>query len=171
MWNSDPPEHFCQGDIFEDVPIISIPDNLPELKRSAKKLEVNVLHTDICIISQTCDIQHRRFVHICPVRPVDEFLDYKREVIKKTRTAGLEKQIRKIRDSLISWSLDHYIYCHYLLPYKEDERDYYVDFSLINSIPLNFLQKYTRIVSMIERHQHLLGYRLLNFFHRIPKDI
>lgn len=170
-YNENPDENRYQGDIFRNFPIVISPDRL-EIARPITPAEVSegimeaelkleselpdafskgtelvlasAYRTNIMIISQSCDIEHREFVAVAPIFPLEQ-------VEGKSR-----------RDAIKSNRVNYRFY----LPPAADLVESYVDFTVINSVKRSRLNVANRIASLSDLYRHHLADALHRFFCR-----
>lgn len=140
-------ERIFQGDIFKDQIIITIPPNIQILRETEseefksfnleelsdafeqKEYELTVVHaikSNIIVLSQTCDIEHREFISIAPVFPLTKIeSETKRETIRNHK-----------------FNYRFYIAASDILP------ESYAELTLINSIKKEILTLDKRIFSL-----------------------
>jgi hypothetical protein len=139
-----------QGDIMEKFYFVTLPtddiyisrksvDNLKVVKKlnevsdayneDKEIILVNSFTSKGMIVSQTCDIQRREWISICPVFSIDKM---RQDLLKEGKnTERIESAINQVR----SQKVNYYLY----LPSWHDEysilKESYVDLQMINSIP------------------------------------
>jgi hypothetical protein len=151
-YNSNPDiEHFYQGDILKDYPIIILPErNVTKIVYEGDEysgtamVQTKTFVTNIIIISQTCDIIHRDLVAICPVFPVDR-LD-----------ASLQEQLKRGKINYRFW----------LPPITGVLTESYADFVIINTIKRQSLDINQRLASLSERYRSHLTDAIYHYFCR-----
>src|SRR3989344_4717785 len=134
-------EVFYQGDLIEKFPFLILnKEILPSELNSdgEKKLEVTAKLSLIMVLSQTCDVQNRENVIICPVYSVEdkEFTRSEFDSIKKRKTG----------------------YWFYLPELEGIVKESVADFQNIYYIPRSMLNKYKerKITSLSDWGRHHL---------------
>lgn len=142
---------FYQGDLVKDFPFLIFDKeiSLDNLAVTAEaKLEIKAKLNLAMILSQTCDVQNRKNVIVCPVYKMQEF-DFKKEEVNsiKKRKTGYWFYLPKL-DGVIDESI--------------------ADFQTIYYIPREVLDKYKRnkIVTLSDWGRHHLGWALSGYFGR-----
>ena len=170
-YNENPDENLYQGDILHHFPIVILPDQLEiarpiiptkvseglieaELKleselpdafsKGTELILASAYSANIMILSQTCDIDHREFVAVAPIFPLEQ-------VEGKSR-----------RDAVKENRVNHRFY----LPPVADFVESYVDFTVINSVKRSRLNVANRIASLSDLYRHHLAEALHGFFCR-----
>ncbi|MBA7521422.1 hypothetical protein ES705_13529 [subsurface metagenome] len=166
-YNENPePKTFFQVDVIDDVQILLAREDIEIIRPTKIKICPRVIKkyselndafskgievvladayiTPILIISQTCDIKKRDFVHVSPIFPL----------------ARIEGKTR--RESVVKGKTNYRFY----LPSINQLEDSYADLSIINSVKMDQLNIQNRIVSLSDHYRHHLAYKLSNFFSR-----
>ncbi len=161
------PNTLFQGDIFPNVSILFAREKIeifrPSTGKICSKISIKEMSeiqdafnngieivladahiTTIMIISQTCDIANRDFIHISPIFPL-------------TR---IETENRK--KSIMQGKTNYRFY----LPMVNSLEESYVDFPIINSIKKENINIEKRIASLSDHYRHHLDYHLSDFFSR-----
>lgn len=161
--------HFIVPGLGEPLVLIRNPDKIliepvSKIKNpySSKKeaLVVNSFMASAMIVTQSCDIERREYINLCPVFPVEEIR--KKDFLKKVGESKIEDQIRQIRQQKVNYYL-------YLPKFKSDEislDESYVDLQLFNSMPRENLKYYQRLISLSDKGRHWLSYKLSNYLGR-----
>ena len=151
----DDPDHnrFYQGDVLSNYDIVILPDKIaqssdPGTDKSdsgSSLIYIKKLRTNIIIISQTCDIENREFVAVCPVFP-----------ITRIKTTDKKESIRRNSVNYRFW-----------LPAKTGFlNESYADFQIINTIKIDNIVIESRLVSLTERYRAHLTNGLSRYFCR-----
>lgn len=144
-------EFLYQGDLIKDFPFLIFEKDtlIGKFETDIEtKLEVRARLGLIMIISQTCDIQHRENVIVCPVYKMQDFSFNKDEA----------ESIRKRKTGY--W---------FYLPKLENILDESIaDFQTIYYVPRDFLNqsKLNKIITLTDWGRHHLGWALSNHFGR-----
>ncbi len=159
------PDRIYQGDIFKEQIIITIPPDLKLLRlddderyvlyaldelenafkgNSSEALVANAVQTNVIVLSNTCDIDHREFVSIAPLFPLD--------IISNTDVQ------RSIKERKINYM--------FFLPSSGECPDSYADLNLINSVKKEILNLDNRTSSLSEYAQRWLQDTLYRYFCR-----
>ena len=120
--------------------------------RSNKRLlAIPTLNQSVMILSQTCDLQRRDNVIVCPINNLQENIDNK--VIK----AGTAKDLREKR-----------LYYWFYLPAYMTLLESFADLQTMVYIPRAEIEKYKSKVSirLSERGRHRLSWALASYFGR-----
>lgn len=169
------PESLLQGDIFAGHYFIIPPTNHPQLIQGQDILsgednmsfvKVRAFYSKFIVISQTCDLQRREFVSICPVYPMSK-------QVSILENKGLNsKDKKKYLEMLEEQRNNHFMH----LPANEATETIpafeasYIDFQTINSIPRSLLKQNERIIGLSDRGRHWLGHKLSVLFGRPFND-
>lgn len=142
-------EPFYQGDILQDIPFLIVENyNNPEDGIYTKDFK-------IMLLSQSCDIQRRKYIIIAPVITIQE--------LERTGESN-SNQIRALREQKINY--------WFYLPEDGSANilpESYVEFTKITHIPRDLLDKNKRVKCLSDLGRHWLGFKLGNFFGR-PLD-
>ena len=156
-------ETLLQGDFINSCPIIAPPKAI-----KSNKVSADVIEYDVVIMSQSCDLVHKKLdlVLVCPIWPLSEF--EKRSDFFKSNDG---------KEALRQGNVPGY----HLLNKCEIDRfktDYQiVDFRSIYSIPYNFIidlsKKRDRRLRLLPPYREHLSQAFAKFFMRVglPVDI
>ncbi len=125
-----------------------------------EKLIVNSFLANAMIITQTCDLQRRDFISVCPVFPFTTIKN------KLAENSWGEQRINSFITDIKSQKVNYYFY---LPPYSLDTiqvPESYVDLQVINAMPLANLSSYSKIISLSDKGIHWLGFKLSFLFAR-----
>ncbi|MHA1395919.1 MAG: hypothetical protein ACTSRZ_20640 [Promethearchaeota archaeon] len=160
---SDEAKRIFQGDIFCNQIIITIPPNIQIIRKNKNeeyrvfKLEelpdaftnkeliiVYAIKSNIIVLSQTCDIEHREFISIAPVFPL-------------TNINNIDK-INSLKNNKVNY--------RFYIPESKNLEESYAELTLIHSIPKEYLKLENRISSLSDYSRHLLQDQLNRYFCR-----
>ena len=140
-----------QGDLIKDFPfLIFKKETLSGKFDSAEevKLEVPAKLNTVIVLSQTCDVQNRENILVCPVYEMQVFSFNRDEIesIKKRKTG----------------------YWFYLPKLEGTIEDSVADFQTIYYVPRDFLESYKskKFLALSDWGRHHLGWALSNYFGR-----
>jgi hypothetical protein len=140
-----------QGDLIKDFPFLILKKETFSGKFDSHeevRLEVPAKLNTIMVLSQTCDVQNRENVLVCPVYEIQGFGFNKDEVesIKKRRTG----------------------YWFYLPKLEGILEDSVADFQTVYYVPKDFLNscKLSKFVTLSDWGRHHLCWALSNYFGR-----
>ncbi len=126
----------------------------------SENLLVNSFRASGMIITQTCDIQRRKYISLCPVHP---FNDIREELTQE----GLEeKRIEKFIESIKQQRINYYFYLPPAILNEVRIEESYVDLQVINSAPRENISNYQRLITLSDKGRHWLDYKLINLFGR-----
>lgn len=121
---------------------------------------VNSFLANAIVISQTCDIQRRDYIHICPVYQLSLLTQ---ELIDKGYSAN---RIDNVFKDLKSQKINYYFY----LPATSIDgvtiEESYVDLQLICMLPQVNISLYNRFISLSDKGRHWLSFKLINLYGR-----
>lgn len=121
---------------------------------------VNSFLANAIVISQTCDIQRRDYIHLCPVYQLSLLTQ---ELINKGYTAS---RIDNVLKDLKSQKINYYFY----LPTASLDgitiEESYVDLQLICMLPQVNIGLYNRFISLSDKGRHWLSFKLVNLYGR-----
>ena len=143
---------FYQGDIINDFPFVIFDKGTIEqslgLRETDPKISVRIKMSMVMILSQTCDIQRRSNIIICPVHKMSDFS------LNKDNT----EQIKKRR-------IGYWFYLPGITGLIEDS---IADFQTIYYVNREFLEKYkqNKIITLSDWGRHHLGWSLSTYFGR-----
>lgn len=144
-----------QGDLIKDFPFFIFDEDILNGKfgtDNEAKLEVRAKLGLIMILSQTCDIEHRKNVIVCPVYEMRNFSFNKDETesIKERRTG----------------------YWFYLPKLENIIDESVADFQTIYYVPRDLLDqnKKNKILTLTDWGRHHLGWALGSYFGRPVKS-
>jgi hypothetical protein len=156
---------YFQGDILKDFPFYVLDRTVSVDKKETGVYEPSGVLNDsniglkviekkletIILLSQSCDLQRREYVLICPVFKLEDLVS---EQILNKETVGLIKK-RKL-------------YYLFYLPGTESFPESIADFQHIYHIPRSELEGLMdkRILSLSDNGRHHLGWALANYFGR-----
>jgi len=154
-----------QGDIIADFPFFIFQDSYPVQKNhdgffektdNITKNEENLFVTvakkqNVMILSQTCDVQRRENVIICPVYELANL------IADKAITVGQAESIRSRK-----------IYYNFYLPELGIFSESIADFQTMIYVPREQITKYikNRVISIDHLGRHHLAWALTNYFGR-----
>lgn len=163
--NSISKDIFYQGDIIADFPFYIFENGQPIKKNEAGHFEldetteecnrtlfaVEAKKQPVMILSQSCDIQRRNNVIICPVYDLKEFIS------DNTINTDRAKSIR-----------DRKIYYWFYLPEYEKVPESLADLQTMIYVSRAEIEKYLpkRIMSLSDLGRHHLGWSLATYFGR-----
>lgn len=181
MYTSIDPNEILQGDLIKDYNFVVPPtDELQVLERTSENkfkavpissttdpystgqvsVIANSFVSNAIIISQSCDIQRRDYIHLCPVHKLSNL---RAELTSK----GYE--LERINNTIDSLKLDKTSY-YYYLPASNDDgilvEESYIDLQFVGMIPLVNMKSYTRILSLTDLGRHRLSFKLINLYGR-----
>ncbi len=181
MYTAINPQEILQGDLIVDYEFIAPPtDELLVVERNQSgvlitkpvsqvvkpyiggKIAVvaNSFVSDAMVISQSCDIQRRDYVHLCPVHKLGN-------LITELSSKGFEqKRIDGVLDGLRKNTINYYFY---LPPGSINEipiEESYVDLQFVGMAPLLTLGTYSRTLSLTDLGRHRLTFKLTNLYSR-----
>lgn len=180
MYADISPDAIYQGDIIVNfnfiVPPLGEPTSLQQTKdslnkvplskltnaysRGSESLIVNSFRTNGMIITQTCDIQRRKYISLCPVHPM---INIENELAEE----GFgKKRIRDFIDTLQKQKINYYFYLPEITVNKVKLEEGYADLQVINSVPTQNISNYQRLVTLSDKGRHWLDYKLMNLFGR-----
>lgn len=159
------PDTLFQGDIINDFPFF-IFDNLQLIRKSEdgtfiesgdqtqtenSLFALEAKHIKVLILSQTCDIQNRNNIIICPIYDIESLLE------DGTLT---EKRAESLRANKFNY--------WFHLPKCDALKESLADLQTIQYVPKNMLEKYktNRLVSLDDLGRHRIGWFLANYFGR-----
>ena len=159
-------EHLQQGDIFPEIPIISLPNDREEFQilrtdgdnqnllsleecdtaflSGSERFVVNSEMVSFMIVTQTCDLQRRGNITICPIY----LLDVETNEGHKNSIKGYKVQTK-----------------FYLFPTRFFSESY-VDLSKMNFVPSSVINIGDRLVSLDLPSQHFLADQIKRVFGR-----
>jgi len=157
------PNILYQGDILEDFPfyILDKPQPVKKEEDGSFSMEQQTTTTDlqvvgsktqrVILLSQTCDLQRRNNVMICPVHELAQFIE------DNTLNADSVKSIR-----------DRKNYYFFYLPAFNGLPESIADLQTIIYVPRAVITAHilNRIVPMSDLGRHHLGWSLANLFSR-----
>lgn len=114
------------------------------------------------IITQTCDIQRREYIAVCPIFKLNV-------LVEKFQTDGWEEtRIQKFIGNLKAQNVGYYFYLHAasLDTGHITIEESYVDLLQINSVRQTNIKNYQRIYSLSDKGRHWLAYKLNCLFGR-----
>ncbi len=170
-----------QGDIIIDYPfIVPTTDELKIIERnidgSLKTTPIsqtqnpyltskafviaNSFMSDAIIISQSCDIQRRNYIHLSPVKKISLLIQ---ELSDKEYD---EKRINNVIDSLKDEKINYYFYIPGDFVGGVTLEDSYVDLEVVGIVPLANLSPYNRPVTLTDLGRHRLSFKLINLYGR-----
>ena len=129
-------------------------------KDNIEKLIVNSFLANAIIITQSCDIQRREFISVCPVYEVSNIIE------KLSKDGSSQNKIDSFLGTLRKQEINYYFY---LPAYKTDSvniEESYVDLQLVNNLPSGNISLYRRYISLTDQGRHWLGYKLSTLFSR-----
>jgi len=183
-YTATPPNTLMQGDIIEKYPLSYIPkieeyifirDNNGSpiiLKNSQEginqynnelqeeQIVVNSKLNNIILLSQTCDLQRKKTVIIAPILD----LDFLEKSLKENEPN--EQKVKNKLNSLKARKFEDQMIPYFYLPTISSFPDRYIDFNLIQSVPIENIKIDNRILSFSDKGRHWLAYKLNAFFGR-----
>jgi len=163
--NEIKPELLFQGDIIDNFPFF-IFDNLRAIKKTGDNtFEEEVVqnqtqsslfvleakYVKVIVLSQTCDIQNRNNVIICPIYELENLL---------TDGTLTEKRAESLRANKFNY--------WFHLPECDVLKESLADLQTIQYVPKKMLEEYKgdRIISLDDLGRHKIGWFLANYFGR-----
>lgn len=170
-----------QGDIIKDFLFISLPVGkpkviekiaansykildftIPETEKEAGEqiVAVNAFVADAMIISQTCDIQLRDYIQLCPIFNLEHL---KQELQNK----GYDND--RLNSNIKLLGEDKINYYFHLQEYKSESlnlEESYVDLVIHGIMPVSNIKDYKRILALSDLGRQRLAYKLINFYGR-----
>lgn len=144
MFYVDCHNEWYQGDIVASLPIIVT--DLEHERSSSNKLFTKPALT----ISQTCDLQRRPFVQICPIH---SFAYLKQQLLKAGKSEqGAESYMEAIRNRT---GVSYYFYLPPEKEYGIDEG--YADLGFVSTLALKQLTTLPRIATLNDHPRHILA--------------
>lgn len=129
-------------------------------KEGKETLLVNSFLADGMIVSQTCDIQRRKYISICPVHRLTK-------IIKDLTNDGwVEKQIKNFVDTLRKQNVNYYFFLPQGIVDGTSIEESYVDLQMINSFPTANIERYARVLALSDKGRHWLDFKLISLFGR-----
>lgn len=181
MYTSVDPTTILQGDIVKEYNFIVPPtDELQVLKKNTDgSLELNPISqtenpyasgkasviansflSDAIIISQSCDIQRRDYVHLCPVHKLEN-------LVLELRNKNYENnRVENVLLDLKSEKINYYFYLPQGSVGEASIDESYIDLQFVGMIPLVNLASYNRFLTLTDRGRHRLSYKLINLYGR-----
>ena len=146
------------GNIFTKTSISSV---LNAYQTGCETLIVNSLISNGMIITQTCDIQRRKYISICPIH---NFTTITEELTQE----GLElKRIQNFIEQIKQQKINYYFYLPTIIQDDGNKiEEGYVDLQVINSVPRENINNYSRLITLSDKGRHWLDYKLINLFGR-----
>jgi len=140
------PDVFFQGDILRDFPFLILDEE--QIKPSSTSIEIRAKPSAVMLLSQTCDLQRRPNVILCPVFKIENNITKKDEVdsIRKRKTG----------------------YWFYLPEMQGVLAESFADFQTMYYAPRNFVEQHKRnkILSLSDWGRHHLSWALSSYFGR-----
>ncbi len=125
-----------------------------------EQLIANSFRSSAMIITQTCDIQRREYISVCPI------FDLAVLKSKYTNYGWGENRINNFIEDLKNQKQNYFLY----LPAHTSENvnfsESYVDLQVINSMPSSNVTNYHRFLSLTDKGRHWIGFKLSNLFGR-----
>jgi|GEM_PF-2488333 len=153
-----------QGDVIKDFPFYILEKSQPIRRNEAGLFEQDgdlesehSLHAvesnkqSVMILSQSCDLQRRKNIVVCPVYGLDQF------IIDNTINADSARSIRDRKNNYL-----------FYLPAFADLPESIADLQTMLYVPRAFLINYLpqRMTSLSDLGRHHLGWTLASFFGR-----
>ncbi len=157
-----------QGDIIDDFPFYNFENSYPIKKDAGGRFELDgddnsdrsVLAVEtkkqkVIILSQTCDIQRRSNVIVCPVYELKEVVDG--GAINLKRVEALKSRR---------------IYYWFYLPEFQVLQESFADLQTMVYVPRDIIEKYVtkRAVSLSDLGRHHLAWSLATYFGRPAEE-
>lgn len=144
-------DEWFQGDILSDFPFIAT-------DLSSRTSSTELFRKQALIITQTCDLQRRHFIQLCPIHNFD---DLKKDLVDGGKS---EKGAESFIDSIRNRTVNYYFYlkADAVLGIKEG----YADLNFISTIPRTQLLTLNRITSLATYPRQVLAYQSGNLFLR-----
>ena len=141
---------FFQGDIFKGKIIAPslVKDSDQNFSRPVTDLAI--------IITQTCDIQRREFVHLCPLYSIKELESDLKQAWDENRVNNFTSQIKKNK-------IEYYFH---LPAYSDALVESFADINYIQTIPRKDLNNLVRLCGLSDYGRQNLAYRVGNIFLR-----
>ena len=134
--------------------------NNPYSEGKKENLIVNSFMSNAMIITQSCDIDRRDYINVCPVHPISNIRQ--RESLRGLTGNRIDNLIKDIRLQKVNY--------YFYLPQTQFENllleESYVDLQLFNSVPAENIKQYQKQVSLSDKGRHWLSYKLSTFLGR-----
>jgi hypothetical protein len=144
--------------ILTKVPISSVANRY---KTGNETLLVNSFIANGMIITQTCDVQRRKYIAISPIH------NFNTIAVELTNEGLEQERIKNFVEQIKQQKINYYFY---LPPITLEDgskiEEAYVDLQVINSIPRENVSKYKRLTTLSDKGRHWLDYKLMNLFGR-----
>ncbi|MGH7245935.1 MAG: hypothetical protein ACREBJ_01545 [Nitrosotalea sp.] len=147
-----------QGSQINKVPISQVTNRYSS---GNETLLVNSFVGNGMIITQTCDIQRRKYVSVCPIHDFTKIrTDFISEGFDEKRIQAFEKQVKEQKVG----------YFFYLpaMTFGDGTSigECYVDLQVINSVPRENISSYSRLIGLSDKGRHWLDFKLMSLFGR-----
>lgn len=147
-----------QGSQINKVPISQVTNSY---SNGNETLLANSFIGKGMIITQTCDIQRRKYLSVCPIHDFSKIkTDLASEGLDEKRIQSFEKQVKEQKVG----------YFFYLpaMTFGDGKNigECYVDLQVINSVPRENISNYPRLIGLSDKGRHWLDFKLMSLFGR-----